>query len=35
MAGVQWHPEGMEDQLKLFEEFVDICLKNSDELALK
>lgn len=35
MAGVQWHPEGMEDQLKLFEEFVDICSKTIDELALK
>lgn len=25
MAGVQWHPEGMEDQLSLFQEFVEIC----------
>ena len=28
MAGVQWHPEGMEDQLKLFEEFVERCLND-------
>ena len=28
MAGVQWHPEGMEDQLEIFEEFIEICSKN-------
>lgn len=28
MGGVQWHPEGMEDQLKLFQDFVEICSKN-------
>ncbi len=28
MAGVQWHPEGMEDQVKLFEEFIQICSSN-------
>ena len=28
MAGVQWHPEGMEDQLRLFQEFVEICSQN-------
>lgn len=28
MAGVQWHPEGMEDQLSLFREFVEICSQN-------
>ncbi len=28
MAGVQWHPEGMEDQLQLFHEFVEICSQN-------
>lgn len=28
MAGVQWHPEGMEDQLRLFREFVQICSQN-------
>ena len=25
MGGVQWHPEGMDDQIKLFEDFVQIC----------
>lgn len=33
MAGVQWHPEGMEDELKLFEEFVQICSKNEETLV--
>lgn len=34
MTGVQWHPEGMEDekQFKLFEEFVEICSKNEEAL---
>lgn len=25
MQGVQWHPEGLDDNLPLFEEFVSIC----------
>ena len=33
MAGVQWHPEGMEDQLKLFEEFVQICSAGENNLT--
>ncbi|BCZ46547.1 gamma-glutamyl-gamma-aminobutyrate hydrolase [Clostridium gelidum] len=28
MHGVQWHPEGLEDQLPLFKEFVNVCSIN-------
>lgn len=27
MMGVQWHPEALEDQLELFEKFINICSK--------
>lgn len=35
MIGIQWHPEGMDDQLKLFQEFVKTCSKSSDRLAVE
>lgn len=30
MGGVQWHPEGMEDQLQLFCDFVEICTNSEN-----
>ncbi|NME82693.1 gamma-glutamyl-gamma-aminobutyrate hydrolase family protein [Clostridium sp. SM-530-WT-3G] len=30
MIGIQWHPEAFEDQMKLFNKFVETCVKSSN-----